>query len=333
MPIVLGYYPSWSTNLTAQNIRWELFTDIAHAFITVSPSGDPTTAPGIPDSNLTNIAHQHGVRVLLAVGGAGDLNFGPMARDPVKAARFIAELAAMVKANGYDGVAVDWEFPDETDQDVLIDFLTQLRAKLKADNPNALLEEAVACTDHFGHLFPAARMAPLLDYIQVMSYDVHGPWSPFAGHNSPLYHTSAEPADGQTLSFSDFLEYWTSRGFPKSKILIGLASYGHGYTAGALGQATNGKSPYADIPYNKILELIESGWTVHRDTEADVPYLTDPTDTTLISFDDEASARDKGQWAKQQGLPGIFFWEIAQDYSDDDNPLVRAARTGFGLSP
>jgi chitinase len=34
--------------------------------------------------------------------------------------------------------------------------------------------------------FDAPALAPILDFINVMTYDFHGPWSDHAGHNSLL---------------------------------------------------------------------------------------------------------------------------------------------------
>lgn len=31
-----------------------------------------------------------------------------------------------------------------------------------------------------------------MDFINVMTYDLHGPWEKFTGHNSPLYARSVE---------------------------------------------------------------------------------------------------------------------------------------------
>ena len=49
----------------------------------------------------------------------------------------------------------------------------------------------------------------------------------------------------------------------------------------------------------------------------------------LGRIQDPTSAQRKGEFARKQGLGGIFFWEISQDFDGKTNPLVRAAAKGL----
>ena len=59
-----------------------------------------------------------------------------------------------------------------------------------------------------------------------MAYDLHGNWEEKTGHHTAMF----DPDDimGPTVSESAF--NWISLGFPPSKIILGLASYGRTFT-------------------------------------------------------------------------------------------------------
>ena len=52
-------------------------------------------------------------------------------------------------------------------------------------------------------LFPISRE---LDFINVMTYDFHGTWEQFTGHNSPLFRGSED--SGDLIYFNTVSTYW-----------------------------------------------------------------------------------------------------------------------------
>jgi chitinase len=95
-----------------------------------------------------------------------------------------------------------------------------------------ILSAATGLTPFYGSsgspLTNMSGFAEVLDYIEVMDYDVWGSWSSGVGPNSPLNDTCAPSADQQGSAVSAVAS-WTKAGMPKEKIVLGVASYGHSF--------------------------------------------------------------------------------------------------------
>ena len=65
-----------------------------------------------------------------------------------------------------------------------------------------------------------SAFAGVLDFIEVMNYDVWGSWSTAVGPNAPINDTCAPPADQQGSAVSA-IKAWTTAGMPASQIVLG----------------------------------------------------------------------------------------------------------------
>jgi chitinase len=326
---VMGYFPSW-TGVSPSQVRYEHFSHIFHAFVKADAKGTLEKSPGLPSAELCRLAHAKGVKVILSLGGAGSGSmFSALMRDPKAVDAYVANVVAMVNAAGYDGLDVDWEHPENAvDQRNLIVLFKKFRAALK---PGAVMSMAVAGSDWAGKWLDAPEMLKQLDFINVMSYDAHGPWSRHAGYNSPLYADLKDGDDGKGLHYQAFYDYWTkTKRWPKERLNMGIPCYGYGYAVTAWYQKPSGKSAYSEgMAYKDVPGLLKDGWKSVWDKRAAVPYLKKDGVKELISYDDEASVKLKAEWARKNGAGGIFFWEITQDIVGGDNVLVKAAKEGF----
>ena len=92
-PLVVGYYPYWATQPSPQQIPFQHYTHLIHAFVMVDEQGRPAVRSNVPDKSLTAAAHAAGVKVLLGLGGGSNgKSFTAMVRDEAKASRFIREI-------------------------------------------------------------------------------------------------------------------------------------------------------------------------------------------------------------------------------------------------
>src|SRR5581483_1097763 len=289
---VLAYYPYWNPKTyNAANIPYHLLTHIAHAFVIPKDDGTLAVEDGFLEPELIRRAHEAGVKVLLSIGGSGTgAAFRKVLVDPDLLAKFVDQVEAFCRANGYDGVDIDDESPeDAAHRDGLTELMQDLRKKFNASpapSPSWLLSMATPMGDWSGKWFDLKALSESVDFFNVMTYDVHGSWSQRAGHNAPLHSSGRLAEDGDLAGGMD---YWlNTRGIAPDKINMGLAFYGVKFSEQKeLGEscACNGKNT-TQVPYAEILGMIGNSWTRAWDDEAKSPYLTHDQDQGLLVYDD-----------------------------------------------
>ena len=99
-------------------------------------------------------------------------------------------------------------------------------------------------------LSDVSGFAKALDYIEIMNYDVWGPWSVTVGPNAPLNDTCAS-TQNQAGSAVSAVQKWHAAGIPLEQIVLGVASYGHSYMVNKTDAFESGSSNLL-APYPKI---------------------------------------------------------------------------------
>lgn len=57
------------------------------------------------------------------------------------------------------------------------------------------------------------EMMKYLDFVNVMAYDLHGPWDQVVGINAPLYEGPADTTEiSKQLNFDAIVKYWLNKG-------------------------------------------------------------------------------------------------------------------------
>lgn len=326
--VLLGYYPSWGAHPTAKEIRYERYTHLAHAFLQSDEEGNLKEDRAIPNRELTRLAHEKGVKVLISLGGAASARtFRKIVQDEAARKRYVAAVAKTVAESGYDGVDVDWEPTDSAEDRKGVPIL--IRA-LRASLPDGLLTMAAPPTDWYGRWWDVDALKDSLDLLNVMTYDFHGPWSSHAGHNAALQGAPDDEEDGAVLSVSASTAYWrTKRGWPPEKLNVGIPCYGRGFAVSRWNQKPERPAPHESIAVRDVAALLQDGWHRAWDPKVGVPTLLKEGVAELISYEDAESAALKGAWAREQGVRGLFFWNISQDWRDGDHDIGRAAGAAF----
>ncbi len=376
---IIGYYPAWQWYdraglVNPQTIPYSKYSIINYAFFKPNFDGtlsglDPwadenllqgkinyqTTPPShYPNTSLVDLAHLSGVKVLISIGGwTQSFLFSGIANDPRKRGFFASDCCRIVEFYNIDGVDIDWEYPGVAERDgkaydkrnftlLLQSIRDSLNSLSQQTGRKYLLTAAVSASTSYMTHIEWSKVTPLLDAINLMSYDFHGSWNRETGHNSPLFSTAED--DSPTHVDAAVLALTKKYGVPASKINIGAAFYGRSMKTQDtpyLMSATTGKvdsltfqEDEGSPQYYNILKK-KYAFEEHWDDYAKVPYLTGKHDVnTFVSYDDERSIAIKGHYIRAKKLRGAIVWEMTGDcIQTEDNsfktPLIDALIAGL----
>ncbi|GAA6029874.1 hypothetical protein JCM8097_001090 [Rhodosporidiobolus ruineniae] len=238
-PIMAQYWPAYNADVQAASAVNFEYADIAYYFVTV------TTATGfeVPEGQSTadiatfvSSAKAAGSKPVFSVGGwSGSRYFSTLTDTAEKRSTLANSLKAFMDQYGFVGIDFDWEYPNSQglgcnaiSPNDSANFLSLLQTVRSLVGSSGILTAAVSTSGLMGPdgtaLSDFSDFATYLDYINLMTYDVSGSWSPTTGPNSPLRRCKSD------TSVETAVKLWTSRGFPAEKILLGIPSYAVSFT-------------------------------------------------------------------------------------------------------
>jgi chitinase len=298
-----------------------------------------------------------GVKVLASVGGWGGSDpFFHLANDAARRAVFVASAVEFLRRHpACDGIDIDWEHPtgngaangvalgSPADGQGYAELMHDLRRaldRLAVDTGRRhLVTSAINASAPLVGKINYRRAAQALDLVFVMSYDYYGPWTPTAGHHAALRSGAADPDASLAAGTRNML----SAGVPAGKLVAGVAMYGRGFGSvaaprdgrGIDGAPRQGVYPGADgsLPYREIAARYldrrgqaRRGYKLLHDAAAGSYALWNPHGGLYLGYDDPRAVIAKGRYAVEQGLAGVFAWELSQDNGD----LLNAMNLGVG---
>ncbi|HGK7306015.1 TPA: glycoside hydrolase family 18 protein [Stenotrophomonas maltophilia] len=356
-PIYGAYYPGGSAErYPVSHIPADRLTHLFYAFSTIE-AGRCTVGAEAP-SNFAALAelkkaHPH-LRTLISIGGWGAGGFSDAALTEASRKRLVDSCMALFfekYAGSFDGVDIDWEFPvsggpselahrpqDRANMTKLAQaFRVALDARGRKRGQPMLLTAALAAgrlqTD--GPYDPAAScdlpaLAKVFDFINLMSYDMGTGFSAVSTFNAPLHEVPADPLAPELRRWNNVagaVQYYREHGVPVDKLVLGVPFYGRGFKV--TGDAPDGLyQPYSapadagDWRVIKARYLDQPGWTKHWQPQAQSPWLYNAAGKIFISYEDPRSIGLRAQFAREQGLAGVFMWELTGD--DEQASLLNA---------
>ncbi len=320
-----------------RKINFSLYTHLCHAFLVADGTGKVQPSQGVPSRDLTSEAHRSGVKVLLSLGGWGwDSQFASIASRPDAEERYVKAVMKILDEYDYDGVDLDWEFPDTKDEIVGFERLARrFRRELDSlgQKKNRPMLLTMAVSSDYGTLSWLSNdvLLETMDWLNVMTYDFAGPWTPYAGHNSPLFASSKQPEGRRRSTESTMVYLLKEKGLPANRLAVGIPLYGRGFAVSQPYALTKNAQRGVKVPGGRFSNLYklehDQRWVRRWDDETKNPWLFSPDKSVVIGYDDVESVSIKTEWAAKQGFRGIFFWEVGGDLlPDGSNPLQEACK-------
>ncbi|MET9460560.1 glycoside hydrolase family 18 chitinase [Streptomyces canus] len=276
------------------------------------------------------------IKVLYSFGGW--TYSGGFAQAAANPAAFAASCKSVIEdprwADVFDGIDIDWEYPNACgltcDTSGAAAFRNLMGALRSEFGPSYLVTAAITADGSSGGKIDAADYggaSQYVDWYNVMTYDYFGAFDadgPTAPH-SPLTSYAGIPTAG--FNSADAIAKLKSKGVASNKLLLGIGFYGRGWTG--VTQAAPGGSATGAAP-----GTYEAGIEDYKVLKTSCPTTGTVAGTAYAycgnnwwSYDTPATIAGKMTWAKNQGLGGAFFWEFSGDTGNGE--LVSAINSGL----
>ena len=290
---VIAYYDGNATAIDAYPV--EKLTHIIYSFchlqgneLHVNNANDSLTIQHLVELKSRNPT----LKVILSIGGWGGcatcsqvFSTDSGRTDFANSVKYLSEYFKT------DGIDIDWEypaisgFPDHqfmpADKENFTALIKTLRSVL--GNKYEISFAAGGFENFLEKSVEWKKIAPLVDKVNLMSYDLVNGNSTITGHHTPLYSTPQ-----QIESADHAIHYFDSIHFPLNKIVIGAAMYGRVFNVET--DAGNGLYQHGSFDHgisfkNFYLDSMQQqGYVYYWDDTAKAPYMYNKDGKEIIQL-------------------------------------------------
>ena len=313
------------------------------------------------------------MKIGISVGGwtrSGD--FPKLAASDKTRKNFANNVAKFVHCYGYDFVDIDWEYPtadrdpDPEGNGVAIDkgckgsaadtknftlLLQEIRNSLdsygKTDGKHYELSVAMSASPTMMSAIEYDKVLKIVDFANMMTYDLNGAWGGFTAHQTALYTNPAYDGGDASLSVDSCIKYLENKygdDIDYSKIVVGVAPYTRGWKEVKKDTGRDPKNPglYADATgengvtyaYGDIDSLISKyNLTKYWDDVAKANYFYSESTGMFFTCDTEESVAEKGKYVREKHLGGLISWMASLDSTNSITKTMKESLYGSEALP
>ena len=320
--VIIAYYMGDGNDIT--DYKTEKLTHIIYSFLhlkgnklAVDNANDSLAITKLVALKRTNPK----LKIILSLGGWGGCKTcSEVFNTETGRKEFATSVLQLFEDYHTDGLDLDWEYPAieslpghqfiPEDRQNFTYLIKTLRETVGPDYE--LSFAAGGFRDFLTQSVEWSKVMPLVNYVNMMTYDLVNGNSKRTGHLTSLYSTQE-----QSESTDHAIMYLDSIGIPMQKVVIGLAFYGRlfsGVEPVNNGLYQKGKfSGYVNFKdFEKTLSA-EAGYQQYWDNKAKAPYAYNSASKTFATFDNMRSVYEKTKYAKDRNLAGVMFWELSGD--------------------
>jgi GH18 family chitinase len=359
---LIGYFIASSihaTKYSVADIPADQLTHVIYAFAGVSTSGECASVNNVDDSinfpQLLQLKQGHPkLSTLIAIGGTKSNHFTSAARNEESREKFANSCVHFMKHHGFDGIDIDWEYPNGSDKGKFTALLSELRHQLNAqgakDNRQYLLTIAAPAGPSRYANIDLIRIHSLLDWINLMSYDFTVVSSKDTDFVAPLMAYDVTVSEKHaTANVDSAVRAYLQAGVPANKLVVGTRFFGTGWAGvpninNGLYQIStgpvrgtwddSGSAPTGSFGYQDLKENYIGSDQRFWHPAAQVPWLYQPGPSgapgVMISYEDPQSLTAKTNYVLSTELGGMMIWALSAD--DGQHTLVTTLADGLGLN-
>lgn len=294
-----GYYVTYDdTSFESLQQNVQQLDIVSPYFYHLTPSG---TIKSFAEPETTQFLQSNGVKVVPLIQNESRWGeFTKTLETPEKRDAVVSLLVDLVESNGYDGIHIDFEAVNESDRDLLSDFMRRLDLAFSPRGwivSQAVVARTSDASSSWGGAYDYARLAAYNDYIAVMAYD----WG-YAGKETPA------PVAPQW--WIENVVRYAVKNVPREKLLLGIPFYGYDWN-------TRTGPPASSVSYSDAMELAarpdaEMGYS-QEDQAPWIRYTDDNGDPHLVWYEDARSFESKLTLVINEELAGFATWRIGHE--------------------